>query len=73
MSWRKATAANVRAGQTIKIPGIFRDRTVRVVEVEQSPGQPVRIVQPGGRTTRLRPGARVGIGPRAARRNINDR
>ena len=71
MSWRRATAANVRAGQTIRVPGIFRTRTIPVVEVEQSPGQPVRIVQPGGRTTRLKPGKRVDIGPRARRRNIN--
>jgi len=71
VSWRKATAANVRAGQTIRVPGIFRDRIIPVTEVEQAPGKPVRIVQPGGRTTRLKPGARVDIGPRGRRRNIN--
>jgi hypothetical protein len=71
MSWRRATAANVRAGDTIRVPGIFRTRTVRVTEVEQAPGKPVRIVAPGGRTTRLKPGARVDIGPRGRGRNIN--
>jgi hypothetical protein len=71
VTWRKATAANVRAGQTIRVPGIFRDRVIPVTEVEQSPGKPVRIVAPNGRTTRLKPGKRIDIGPRRARRNIN--
>jgi hypothetical protein len=71
--WKRASASNVRAGDVIKIRGVFRDRTIPVVEVEQSPGRPVRIVQPGGRTTRLAPGKRVDIGPRGRRRNINDR
>ena len=71
MSWRKATAANVRAGDTVRVPGIKRVRTIRpVVEVEQD-GKTVRLVQRGGETTRLKPGRRVDIGPRGRRRNIN--
>jgi hypothetical protein len=71
VSWRKATAANVRAGQTIRVRGIFGARVIPVTEVEQSPGRPVRIVAPSGRTTHLKPGKRVDIGPRTPRRNIN--
>lgn len=71
MTWRRATASNVRAGDTVRVKGVFRDRIIPVTEVEQAPGKPVRIVAPGGRTTRLKPGARVDIGPRGRGRNIN--
>jgi hypothetical protein len=71
VTWRRATASNVRAGDTVRVKGIFRDRIIPVTEVEQAPGKPVRIVAPGGRTTRLKPGARVDIGPRGRGRNIN--
>jgi hypothetical protein len=72
VSWRRATAANVRAGQTIRVPGIRWTRVIRpVVEVEQAPGKPVRITGRGGKVTELKPGKRVDIGPRGRRRNIN--
>jgi hypothetical protein len=71
VTWRRATASNVRAGDTVRVKGVFRDRIIPVTEVEQAPGKPVRIVAPGGRTTRLKPGARVDIGPRGRGRNIN--
>jgi hypothetical protein len=72
MSWKRAPASSIRAGDVIKVKGIFRPRTITVTEVEQHPGRPVRIVQPGGRTTHLQPGAQVEVGPRKPGRSINN-
>ena len=62
MTWRKATAGNVRAGDVIRIRRwLLPDKTIRVVAVQGGPRRPVTLTRRGGRQISLKPRARVDI------------